>query len=153
MKNFLRYILPVLAWSGVIFSLSTNTGSASHTNAFLDSFLTRYFPGWYRTLTEPERDALHFYVRKAAHVTEYAVLGILALRALRGMLCVRPRRLAVAAWTFATAFAATDELHQVFVPGRTAKATDVLIDSCGAAAGIALLIFAATRKDGYETGS
>jgi len=56
------------------------------------------------------------------------------------------RRTFFAAWAIATLYAATDELHQVFVRGRTPSLVDVAIDSLGAAAGIALLAWALRRR-------
>ena len=46
----------------------------------------------------------------------------------------------------ATLYAASDELHQVFVSGRTPSLVDVAIDSAGAAAGIALLGWVLRRR-------
>ena len=46
------------------------------------------------------------------------------------------------AWALTTAYAATDELHQLFVPGRTGRIIDVGIDAAGALLGIALLLLA-----------
>lgn len=146
LRLFLRDTLPLIVWMGVIYSLSTDAGGATHTNSGLDSLLVRFFPFLDRVLTWPERDAIHYYVRKAAHVTEYAVLGILALRALRGSVRGMPSRtLWGMAWLLATAYAATDEFHQVFVPGRTPKVMDVMLDSAGAIIGIGLMVVAAQR--------
>ena len=50
-----------------------------------------------------------------------------------------PRLVAASAWAIATLYAATDELHQIFVPGRTGKVTDILLDSAGALLGVLLL--------------
>ena len=66
-------------------------------------------------------------LRKGAHLTEYAVLGALLYRALGR----EPLALAVG-----IAYAATDELHQYFVPGRHASPVDVAIDAVGVAAGM-----------------
>ena len=66
-------------------------------------------------------------LRKGAHLTEYAVLGGLLYRALGR----EPLALAVG-----IAYAATDELHQYFVPGRHASPVDVAIDAVGVAAGM-----------------
>jgi VanZ family protein len=66
-------------------------------------------------------------LRKCAHMTEYAVLAALLCRALGHEL---PAFLAT------VAYAATDELHQHFVPGRHASAVDVAIDAVGAAIGL-----------------
>jgi hypothetical protein len=69
-------------------------------------------------------------LRKIAHFCEYAVLGALMLRALG--------REALAAGA-GIAYAATDELHQQFVPGRHAAFRDVAIDAAGVLAGVLLL--------------
>lgn len=72
------------------------------------------------------------FVSKLAHVTEYAVLGWLIQRA-RG-----ERGVGWRSWLIATVYAATDEFHQSFAPGRHPLATDVMIDAAGAAIGIAI---------------
>lgn len=66
-------------------------------------------------------------LRKLGHITEYAVLGALLARALP-----RPRP----AFVLGMAYAASDELHQHFVPGRTGKPLDVAIDAVGILVGI-----------------
>ncbi len=68
-------------------------------------------------------------LRKLAHAAEFAVLGALLLRALRAE---RP------ALALGIAYAASDELHQHFVPGRLGSPYDVLIDGVGVALGVAL---------------
>ena len=50
----------------------------------------------------------------------------------------KPLKAYAAAWIFTTAYAASDEFHQLFVTGRSAQVRDVLIDSCGALCGLAL---------------
>jgi VanZ family protein len=66
-------------------------------------------------------------LRKLAHAAEYAVLGVLLLRALAN------ERAALA---LGIAYAVTDELHQHFVPGRLASPLDVLVDTVGVAIGV-----------------
>lgn len=65
-------------------------------------------------------------LRKLAHVAEYAVLGALILRALPSL------RWAI---TLGSLYAATDEAHQAFVPGRTGSPLDWALDTVGVAAG------------------
>ena len=84
----------------------------------------------------PHYGAWDWVVKKGAHVTEYAILGWLIQRA-RGQ-----RRAWWQSWLIAVAYAATDEFHQSFVPGRHARVTDVLID----AAGVAIGLFLAVRR-------
>jgi VanZ like family len=68
-------------------------------------------------------------LRKAAHAAEYAVLGALLARALRS-----PATAAVVG----VLYAASDEVHQAFVPGRLGSPVDVAIDVLGVLAGVLL---------------
>ena len=74
-------------------------------------------------------------LRKLAHMTEYALLTVLWAWALRP---VTRLNIAIAA-VIAVLYAASDEYHQTFVPGRAGTIVDVLIDSVGVAIAIALL--------------
>lgn len=76
-------------------------------------------------------------LRKCAHFVEYAILGALLLRAARSV------PLAVA---LGSAYAATDETHQLFVTGRHGSPLDWLIDTAGVLAGVSLLLRAAGAR-------
>ena len=79
LKPFLKYWLPVLIWLGFIFLGSTDLMSAEHTSRFIAPFLR-----WLRPDISAEAIAhVQFFVRKCAHVTEYAVLAMLLWRGLR----------------------------------------------------------------------
>ena len=65
-------------------------------------------------------------VKKGAHLTAYALLAWLLLRAMRGW-----RRPYLYAFLFTLAYAVSDEFHQTFVPGRNGAAVDVVIDGLG----------------------
>jgi VanZ family protein len=95
--------LPVVVWAAVIFALSA-----------IPSLSTGL--GTWDTI-----------LRKAAHVTEYAVLGALLLRALERE---------APALAAGIAYAASDEVHQHFVRGRHGAPVDVAIDAIGVAAGM-----------------
>ncbi len=73
---------------------------------------------------------------KSLHWLAYLGLAVLVVRALAGGL---PRRIgigvALTAVVIAVAYGATDEVHQMFVPGRTADIFDLVADSFGAIAG------------------
>jgi VanZ family protein len=98
--------LPVIVWAAVIFTFSSIPS------------LTTGLGTW------------DLILRKAAHLTEYAILGGLVLRAVGQ---------ALPAFLIAVAYAATDEVHQHFVRGRHASPVDVLIDSVGIAVGILVM--------------
>ena len=79
MKSFLKYWLPVLIWLGFIFIGSTDLMSAEHTSRIIAPLLR-----WLKPDISPEAIAqVQFFVRKAAHVTEYAILAMLLWRGLR----------------------------------------------------------------------
>lgn len=106
------------AWGGLIFALSS-------------------LPD-YRTDAAPLTETLS---RKAAHLIEYGVLAWLVLRALAAS-AVRRRNAVIIAFLLCAVFAASDEWHQTFVPGRYGKVRDVALDALGAA--LALSVF--TRR-------
>jgi len=83
---------------------------------------------------------LNHLIRKLAHFTVYFVLGILTANALKtsGVSTFKAVALALA---ICIVYAATDEIHQMFVPGRGAQVKDVLIDSVGAVVGIGVYVF------------
>jgi VanZ family protein len=71
--------------------------------------------------------------KKGAHFGVYALLAVLFRRALPP-----GRRTWALSWVLTVLYAASDEWHQSFVPGRHPQATDMLIDAFGAAAGLLL---------------
>ena len=97
-----------------------------------------------------DAELLSFVVRKCAHFTEYLLLGVSLYATVREYDPVRLerseqlRRTALISWGIGALYALTDEVHQAFVPGRSCEIRDMLIDSCGVAAGV--LIMAALRS-------
>ena len=93
---------------------------------------------------------LSFAVRKCAHFTEYLLLGLSLFATVREYDPVwlerneQWQRTALLSWGIGALYALTDEVHQAFVPGRSCEIRDMLIDSCGVAAGV--LIMAALRS-------
>ena len=86
------------------------------------------------------------FVRKCAHVVEYAVLALLLWRALRSVSLLRTKTLMAfgAALLGSALFAASDEFHQTFVRSRTPSVRDVFLDVAGAL--LALLIGASFAR-------
>lgn len=80
-------------------------------------------------------------VRKYAHMFEYALLGISSMLFFSELFFRRTQPAACSAvisYIFCFIYALSDELHQYFVPGRSAEFSDVLVDSIGFTAGIML---------------
>jgi VanZ family protein len=93
-----------------------------------------------------------FVLRKLAHFLEFAVLAVLLLRAFEktaGPGVARQR-----AWSgfLSAVYAVSDEYHQYFVPGRYTSLRDIILDSCGAAAGIVIYVIISGKKGKSDTG-
>lgn len=143
LKFFLRYWLPVVAWLAVIFSASSDAQSYEHSGVFISKFFEPVMRWFFPTLSPARLDELHHLFRKCGHLTEFAILALLLWRALRHSLETAPRRWHWPAAGLALAgvflYAASDEFHQSFVPGRTALISDMFIDTAGGAVGLLLL--------------
>jgi VanZ family protein len=83
-------------------------------------------------------DFIQFWLRKGAHVVIYGALGLSLAAALYGL----NRKRWFLAGVILVLVAALDEWHQTFVPGRTGRAVDVLVDL----AGYAVLAFFFSKK-------
>lgn len=136
--------LPALLMMYTIFSFSSQTGTES---SALSEKVTRGIVvtvnrvtdrGWNSQEVEQRVDRYEYYVRKAAHMTEYCLLAVtialpLYVYGLRGM------SLMLLAGIFCILFAAGDEYHQSMVDSRGPSVRDVGIDSLGALIGILLV--------------
>ena len=134
----LRYWGPLVLWMGLIFWASADAASGHRGSRLLGPLLR-----WCLPEASPQRiDEIIFVLRKVAHVSEYAVLAWLAWRLFLALERVagplRTGRAAALAWAFCVVYAISDEWHQTFVPTRVGTPWDVLIDSAGAALGLAV---------------
>jgi VanZ family protein len=126
-SRFWRYA-PLVLWAALIFIGSGNVLSAAHT-----SILLRAVRWLFPNVRDESLAIFHLLVRKAGHLTEYAIFATLAARAFRASSHDLLRRHWVGfSLLLAVVYALTDEWHQSFVPSRTASIYDSLIDSMGA---------------------
>lgn len=133
----------VLIWMGVIFSFSAKPASQSSEDSMLageviGQIFVKDFDEWPKEKQEAFAEMIEYPVRKTAHATEYAILGVLVMLRCRCQSSWSGRRILLTAWGISTVYAVTDEIHQIFVPGRACMVTDMMIDSAGALAGILL---------------
>lgn len=123
--------LAVLGGMAILFSLTHQPGQGTGE--------------WSLVLAEKVRSAIqtifpsltgsmdtHHFIRKSAHFFAYMLLGVLVLHAL----CSPIWKGAFIAVIISTFYAVTDEIHQLFVPGRGGELRDVMIDGIGAAVGV-----------------
>jgi VanZ family protein len=126
----------VVIWMLFIATLSGEPFSAQNTNRYIDPVLRFFFP----SLGPRGFNMAHTMVRKAAHFSEFFILGCLVFWAARGGRAQRwDKRWSLQAITLAVIWALLDEAHQSFVVNRTASLTDSGIDSFGAATSQLLL--------------
>ena len=87
---------------------------------------------------EAYADRIDYPVRKLAHMTEYGILCLLACAFVHGY-SGNWKVCGISAVAVAALYAATDEIHQLFIPGRSGQFKDVCIDTAGTAIGLLLL--------------
>ena len=112
-----------------------------HVSSAESNFFVRFISG----LIGVEGESLSFIVRKAAHFTEFMILGICLALNVTDVLRIKGKSISLPGtwlipWLMGTAYAVTDEVHQFFVPERACAVTDMLIDSAGVAVGVCILI-------------
>ena len=138
-------VLVVLTCVMIFLFSSQDSTQSSLTSGRITGLLRKLLCPEYDTLT-PQKQAefstgLSLRVRKLAHFSEYLLLAQFSFQLLLAL--PRPRTdivCALGALVFAAFFAATDEFHQSFVPGRAMAAKDVLIDSLGALTGLLIAL-------------
>lgn len=146
-------ILLTLFWLSVIYGFSgeDSTSSDQTSGKVTETVLTVTVKN-FKEKSASEKDALikkyNHPIRKLAHFSEYAVLGVLVC--LTVLSFIGPSRaLAFYSLLCCIFFSSADEFIQRFMPGRSCRLTDVLIDSSGALLGItltAILIYLLKRK-------
>jgi VanZ family protein len=124
----LKYWYPAICIAILISLFSTHYFSGEQTARVIIPILRWLFPSASHRLLH----LMHFAIRKAAHVTEFAVFSIAVFHGVRGDRHGWKLEWAVITLLIAASYAGLDEWHQSFVPLREARFRDVLIDSGGA---------------------
>jgi VanZ family protein len=139
-KHRLSRYGPLIIWAALIFIGSTDLLSAANTGGVLVRPVLWLFPH----ASERTVAIYQFATRKAGHLTEYFIFGLLCARVFR----TSSRELLRQRWFWASlllvvAYSLSDEFHQSFYPSRTASIYDCMIDSVG---GLAALVLLAIRR-------
>lgn len=150
MKRRLIFLILTIAWMLVIFSFSAKPATESDELSMsvghaIGQLLVPDFESWSVREQDAFAERINLPVRKCAHATEYGVLGVLLAGTLiggrgcsadRGKICPQ----AMGCFAIGVAYAASDEIHQLFVPGRAGRVTDVLIDTGGVVVGVLIAL-------------
>ncbi len=130
-KRVLKWIF-LLFWMILIFSFSSQNGS---TSSSVSNFFVSFFENHCFLAVD-----LVFLIRKGAHFFEYFILGVLVLFLIREYVLQEWRAL-LYSFCCCLFYAISDEIHQLFVVGRSGRVMDVIIDGCGALLGILIFSF------------
>lgn len=130
-----------IVWCAVIFALSAQNGDrSSQTSGEVIEASSAIF-GTDFPQSGLSMDTIQFIVRKSAHFCAYLLLAVLSFQFFEGL--KKPSGIlkrSGAVLIFCALYAASDEIHQRFVPNRCGQLRDVLIDCSGALVGIILSI-------------
>ncbi len=140
MKKFV-YSIFIVVWMSIIFSLSNQpaTDSSQLSDGFISNTIGNVYKLFNGDVSSSELDRIKekftHPVRKMAHFTIYMILGILVT------LLVREYNFSFWKCLFISLFVCllysiSDEIHQLFVVGRSGEVRDVFIDTCGSFSGI-----------------
>lgn len=150
-KMIISYIALIL-WMGLIFYFSSQTGGASGgTSDGLIKTVLKIIGGALN-IDFTNQEVMHIistcgvWVRKMAHFTEYFILGLLMTNAL-GFTIKKKTNFIIILVLLCFIYALSDELHQIFVPGRNGNIKDALIDLSGSYAGIMTFMIGVKVKE------
>ena len=128
MKKNISLILLIL-WMIFIFVMSSfNANESSNQSGIIVNFISSIF-------NISDTKLLSLIIRKGAHFTEYFILGILSINYV-----IKYKKNIIYSYLICILYAISDEIHQIFVSGRSCQITDIFIDSVGAIIGIILII-------------
>lgn len=129
----------IIVWMAIIFYLSHEPASTSRelSTGLMNEIFT--FIGKIAPASEIDAGMFHHLLRKSAHFFAYSALGIFSFAAFLLSGASGYRRIFMALG-LCVMFAISDEVHQLFVPGRSGEIRDVLIDSAGAGVGIGVAL-------------
>lgn len=146
MINKIILWVPAVIWMSVIFYMSAQPAAESNSlsKVIIERIietLGRIFSIDVETITSNNLvSQLNHCVRKSAHFIIYFILGILVAFVLvkndlkHKVFCIT--------FLFCVLFAISDEIHQLFVPGRGGMLEDLTLDSLGALTGIVFYFLA-----------
>lgn len=130
-----------IAWMAVIFAFSAQPAvQSSQVSGGVAYRIAEWENDFFRQQkTDAElsvqAESMQLFIRKGAHMGEYALLAFFLCLHLR-YYSVSRKQLVLLALGITAGYAAFDEFHQLFVPGRAGRLSDVLIDSLGGILGI-----------------
>lgn len=137
-KKIITIIL-IIAWMTLVFYFSNQVSDKS---SKLSGGITRAILNFFNILeskTLQQQSEIETIIRKLAHYSIYAIGGILILLHVN-LYKINKNKKVIISWLIGITYAITDELHQLFISGRSCEIRDVCIDSLGVITGIIILL-------------
>ncbi len=147
-------LILLISWMVLIFCLSAQTATeSSGTSGRLITMVIRIFRSDFDSLSDSQQFAIvesfQFIVRKAAHFTAYAILGIFSFFTYITYTKIPLKIRLILITLTCLLYSISDEVHQTLIPGRSGEFRDVCIDFCGSILSIAFL-YAIARKEKFR---
>lgn len=144
-RIFISWTVVVL-YLALIFYFSSQDGTESHKVSagllqylkVLALVLPEYVQNYLIKYLINGNGNLEFLLRKVAHFTEYFILSFIFYRAMI-VSGSRIKKSIIVTSIFCFLYAVSDEIHQLFVPGRVFAVRDIIIDTSGALLGMAIV--------------
>lgn len=138
-------IILVIIWMSAMFWFSNQQGTGSSSTSKKVSEIIVNIIDIKKQYSDAEKEeiikVIEPVIRKLAHYMLYAIGGIFITNSVY-QFCNKERRVIVISAIIGIVYAASDEIHQLMVPGRSGNIKDVTIDSIGILTGIALFLLA-----------
>ncbi len=128
----------VILWMALIFFFSHQPATeSSELSSGITRRITDIIEGTAPNININQESLSHI-IRKCAHFGIYLVLGFLVTYALNHNNISR-QKIILLAFLICLLYAISDEIHQLYIPGRSGQVSDVLLDSAGGLVGIVLM--------------
>lgn len=147
-------LILTICWMSIIFAFSARNADLSTQDSMsigilFGRLIVPSFADMDSNMQVSFADMVDHPIRKMAHATEYAVLGFLLAGSYADQEKKRSRIIGIPI-LLGSLYAVSDELHQLFVPGRSCELMDMLIDSSGVVigtfAGLFFFVYWAKRR-------
>ena len=132
----------LVLWMALIFSFSNqkDVDSSKVSDGFIDRTVVKIYKIFNENITkEKENEIIEKYtypIRKLAHYTLYFILGILSFLVVKDYSI--NKKLIIYSLLICFLYACSDEFHQLFIIGRSARVLDVMIDTFGSSCSISI---------------
>jgi VanZ family protein len=140
--NNLKRWLPVLLWMGFIFFLSSRSNPYTYTPNWVNDCV-RIMPqsAFWQMHCDTE------YLGRIAHFGSYTLLTLLIFRALAGSRWrASLQKVYLGTALLGWGYGWSDEIHQLFVPGRTFQLLDLTVDLAGVTLAVLIIFLVRLRQ-------